>query len=118
MSDNRLVYSTDPALNRRCPKCNELIPSCTCQPDAPIPQKIAVKLRLEKAKRGGKTVTVVAGLPASKTFLSELSKDLKKSCGTGGTYGIEDVHGYVEIQGDHRDALRELLKGKGMRVKG
>ena len=116
--DNRLVYSTDPKLNQRCPKCRELVSACTCPAPAAIPEKISVTLRLEKAKRGGKTVTVAAGLPASSEFLAPLASELKKSMGTGGAYGIQGAAGYIEIQGDRRDALRELLGRKGMRVKG
>ena len=118
MSDHRLVYSTDPKVNERCPKCRELVSQCACPPAVVIPDKITVHLRLEKAKRGGKTVTVVAGLPASKEFLSPLASDLKRSMGCGGGFGIKESSGYIEIQGDRREALREALGKKGMRVKG
>lgn len=118
MGDDRLVYSTDVKENQRCKKCKELIAECRCSAAAALPDKLSAKLRLEKTGRGGKTVTVVAGLPPSKAFLSELAKELKRSCGSGGTYRIEGAEGRIEIQGDRRDALREMLGKKGMSLKG
>lgn len=72
------------------------------------------KLRLEKAGRGGKTVTVIDGLPRNRIFLKELVGELKRACGTGGS-ALDD---HVELQGDHRAALRGLLARKGWTVKG
>jgi translation initiation factor 1 len=72
------------------------------------------KLRIEKAGRGGKTVTVVDGLPRNRAFVKELAGELKRACGAGGNA----VADHVEIQGDHRVALRALLGSKGWIVKG
>jgi translation initiation factor 1 len=71
-------------------------------------------LRVEKAGRGGKTVTVVDGLPRNVAFLRDLCSDLKRACGTGGTV----TDGAVELQGDLRDRIREFLLKKGFGVKG
>jgi translation initiation factor 1 len=71
-------------------------------------------LRIEKAGRRGKTVTVVESLPRNKPFLNELAGEFKRACATGGKI-IEDR---IEIQGDHREKLRELLGAKGWVVKG
>jgi translation initiation factor 1 len=79
-----------------------------------VPDRIVARLRIEKAGRRGKTVTVVEGLPRNAGFLKDLAKSLKKSCGTGGTV-VEDR---VELQGDHREKLRTVLAGKGWNVKG
>jgi len=79
-----------------------------------VPARIACVLRLEKKGRGGKSVTVVAGLPRNDTFLAALASELKRACGTGGTAS----DGAVEIQGDQRDRLRPLLAAKGWRVRG
>lgn len=79
-----------------------------------MPEKIVAKLRLEKSGRGGKSVTVVDGLPRNSDFLRELAGHLKRACGTGGTVG----EGCVEIQGDRREALRPLLAARGFTVKG
>jgi len=72
------------------------------------------KLRMEKKGRGGKVVTLVYGLPNNAAFLKELSQELKRACGTGGAV----VDGGVEVQGDLRDRVREVLVGKGFVVKG
>jgi translation initiation factor 1 len=69
---------------------------------------------MEKKGRGGKMVTVVDGLPNNAEFLKELSQELKRACGTGGASG----EGFVELQGDLRDRVRELLTKKGYVVKG
>ena len=71
-------------------------------------------MRMEKSGRGGKTVTVVYGLPRNTVFLKELAQELKRVCGTGGAAG-ED---YVELQGDLRDRVRDCLVKKGFAVKG
>lgn len=89
---------------------------CRCQgaADAALPSRIVAKLRIEKQGRGGKTVTVVDGLPNNATFLKELSHDLKKACGVGGSVG----EGCVELQGDQRERIRARLTQKGYVVKG
>jgi translation initiation factor 1 len=69
---------------------------------------------MEKKGRGGKMVTVVDGLPNNADFLKELSQELKRACGTGGASG----EGFVELQGDLRERVRELLTKKGYVVKG
>ena len=69
---------------------------------------------MEKAGRGGKTVSVVYGLPRNEAFLKELCQELKRACGTGGA--IQDDA--IELQGDLRDRIRELLLKKGFGVKG
>lgn len=112
--NRRLVYSTDPAENQRCPRCGELVSHCTCVPDQPVPERVTVKLRLEKGGRGGKEVTVLYDLPRNSAFLRELAARLKKGCGTGGT--VRD--GIIELQGDHRERLRQTLAAMGYRVKG
>jgi translation initiation factor 1 len=72
------------------------------------------KLRMEKKGRGGKTVTVVDGLPHNDAFLEELAQELKRLCGTGGTV----TEGGIELHGDLRDRLRDALAQKGFVVKG
>jgi translation initiation factor 1 len=79
-----------------------------------VPERITARLRIEKAGRRGKTVTVIEGLPKNRVFLKELTGELKRACGSGGKAG----ESHVEIQGDHRDDLRSLLQRKGWVVKG
>jgi translation initiation factor 1 len=72
-----------------------------------------VRVGRETKGRKGKGVTLVSGVPLPPEELKTLAKELKQKCGTGGT--LKD--GVIEIQGDHRDALIELLKTKGWTVK-
>ena len=111
---SRTVYATDKG--RVCPKCGWPEKSCRCSSglDQAVPDRITARLRIEKAGRKGKTVTVVESLPRNRTFLKDLAGELKRACGTGGKAG--ETH--VEIQGDQRDTLREVLRSKGWVVKG
>ena len=109
---SRPVYSTE--TGRVCPNCGKPVDSCICKKKTAAPKSDGVvRLMLEKKGRGGKTVTVITGLPGSEDDLRELATELKRRCGTGGT--LKD--GVIEIQGDHRDALLDVLKAKGMTVK-
>ncbi len=112
--DSRPVYET--GRGRVCPKCGWPADDCHCSSRAeqPVPAKLACVLRLEKKGRGGKSVTVVAGLPRNQAFLGALAAELKRACGTGGTVAEEAV----EIQGDQRERLRPLLAAKGWLVRG
>lgn len=78
-----------------------------------MPEKPVAKIRVEN-RASGKHVTVIAGLPANREFLDALCRELKRACGTGGAAGEDSI----ELQGDQRDRLRELLAKKGMKVKG
>jgi translation initiation factor 1 len=72
-----------------------------------------VRLFFETKGRGGKGVTVVRGLGLAEADLVALGKKLKAACGVGGT--AKD--GVIELQGDHRDRVLELLKAQGRAVK-
>jgi translation initiation factor 1 len=117
--DSRLVYSTDPALMRKCPKCRELETSCICPTEVDATTyKFVAKLRIEKSGRGGKTVTVIDELPKNELFLKDWTTRLKKKCGSGGTYLMEGKEGAIEIQGDKRELIRAALTSAGIRFKG
>jgi translation initiation factor 1 len=112
----RLVYSTE--TGGKCPKCGWPQRDCQCSArhatEAQVPSRIVAKVRMEKKGRGGKTVTVVYGLPENTDFLKELSQELKRACGTGGTV----IEGGVELQGDLRPRVRDVLAQRGYIVKG
>lgn len=117
MSNSRLVYSTDKG--QTCPKCGWPVASCQCSKkfaagEQPVPPRVVAKLRLEKAGRGGKSVTVVYDLPRNAAFLKDLCGELKRACGTGGAVRDDTV----EIQGDLRERVREVLARKGYAIKG
>jgi len=119
MTDSKLVYSTDPRLNEKCPKCKELVSNCKCPKESSVKSRnfIAV-LRIEKQGRSGKTVTVIDGLPKLNIFLKDLTKTLKNACGSGGTFSLEGKEGIIEIQGDKRELVRKLLEEQGIKTKG
>jgi translation initiation factor 1 len=110
------VYST--GAGRLCPTCGWPERDCRCSrqfaTDAPVPAKVTAKLRLEKAGRGGKTVTVVYDLPDNQAFLKDLAAELKRTCGVGGAVAGTTV----ELQGDQLARVRPLLAKKGWTVKG
>ncbi len=117
--EGKLVYSTDPSLNEKCAKCRELKVNCACAPEVDAKSlKFTAKLRIEKQGRGGKTVTVIDGLPKGELFLKELTTEFKKRCGSGGTYSMAGRDGVIEIQGEKRELIRELLAKRGIPSKG
>jgi translation initiation factor 1 len=111
----RIVYSS--GRGRLCPNCGWPAEDCHCSKnlaaEEPVPAKITAKLRVENTA-SGKKVTFIDGLPKNEAFLRELAKELKKSCGAGGKTG----DGFVELQGDQRERLREILARRGWTVKG
>lgn len=68
-----------------------------------------LRLSMERAGRGGKTVTLIKGFVGTDSDLQTLAKLLKQKCGVGGT--AKD--GEIIIQGDHRQRLVEILKKEG-----
>ena len=116
MGDGRVVYST--GIGKVCPGCGWPVKDCKCSRqragEEAVPNRVVAKLRLEKKGRGGKTVTVIYDLPHNATFLKDLAQELKRACGTGGAV----VDNTVELQGDLRERVRDVLAGKGFTVKG
>jgi translation initiation factor 1 len=107
-----LVYSSE--LGRMCPECGRRLSECVCRK---VPASSAgdgiVRIRRESKGRGGKTVTIITGLPLDLDGIKLIAGELKRRCGTGGT--IKD--GNIEIQGDHREILLPELERRGFRVK-
>ena len=81
------------------------------RPGAP-PADGKVRVRRETSGRRGKAVTTVSGLPYGPDGLREVAGRLKKRCGVGGS--VKD--GVIELQGDHRDVVVELLRADGYDV--
>ncbi len=107
-----LVWSSE--VGRVCPGCGRGVAACACKKQTARPAGDGiVRVRRESKGRGGKTVTVVLGVPGDDTALKTLAGELKRRCGTGGT--AKD--GTIEIQGDFCDLLVAELAKRGFTVK-
>ncbi|HPG27778.1 MAG TPA: stress response translation initiation inhibitor YciH [Myxococcota bacterium] len=121
--DDRLVYSSEHG--RVCPACGRTESRCRCRGKAARariearaaaearPADGIVRVGRSTKGRGGKTVTTVTGVALDEAGLRALAGELKRRCGTGGA--VKD--GVIEIQGEHRDELLELLRERGFEVK-
>jgi translation initiation factor 1 len=92
-----------------CPKCglpNEL---CVCEEIAREQQKIDISV---DKRRYGKMMTIVEGINSNDLDIDALITKLKKKCASGGT--IKD--GKIELQGDHRNKVKEALEEMGFTV--
>jgi translation initiation factor 1 len=88
------------------------------EPDTEIakelpPNQQSLKIQASRKGKGGKTVTIVSGFQISLETLGNLTKQLKNQCGTGGTMRDNEI----EIQGDHRQKLLEILTKLGYKAK-
>lgn len=114
-NSSRLVYSTDGGRvaytgNR---KPAEAPGTKTTSTGPAVPDDGIVRVHRQKAGRGGKTATLITGLPGSDADLDAVLKALKAQCGTGGTREGRTL----VIQGDLRERLVGLLEARGHRVK-
>ena len=103
MSGSRRVYSTTDGDLRKARDPHE---RARLQGDG------KVRVRREVGGRRGKTVTTVSGVPVKDAELKALAGRLKKRCGVGGA--VKD--GVIEIQGDHREKIVEILRAEGYTV--
>lgn len=91
------------------PVASKLAPAT---PAAPTKNRGRVDIKRTTAGRGGKTVTLVTGfvgigLPEKES----LAKKMRNACGCGGT--VKD--GEIEIQGDQREKIAQILSEAGFR---
>ena len=104
MNDNNshLVYSTDSGRIKEQSKKDTITPSDGF-----------ARVRRETKGRKGKGVITITGLGLDSTGLKDLAKKLKKTCGTGGSVVGETI----EVQGDKRDTIKQVLEKNGFQVK-
>ena len=100
-----VVYSTNPDFQYRSEKDEK--------PETLSPGEQKLYVSLDRKNRKGKMVTLVEGFTGTGEELKALGKELKGSCGTGGT--VKD--GEILIQGDFRDRICHVLEEKGYVVK-
>lgn len=106
-----LVYSTDPMPVKRCGNCLRPQAECRCAQQTINGSPVRPAARIEKKGRGGKSVTVISRLPASKKHIEELLSFLKRSLGCGGTSYLQDGQGIIELQGERAEqALKAIEK--------
>lgn len=97
-----VVYSTNPDYRY---DDGEDAPAAETLP----PAQQRLRVRMERAGRKGKTVTLVTGFTGSDNDLKDLGRRLKTRLSTGGS----TKDGEIVIQGDVRQAVVELLKAEG-----
>jgi translation initiation factor 1 len=80
-----------------------------CEQIAKEQQKIRI---LTDTRRYGKVVTVVEGIDDTDIDLDDLARKLKTRCAAGGTA----KEGRIELQGDHKRKVKEVLEELGFSV--
>jgi len=84
-----------------CPNCGLPKDICACQTIAKEEEKIRIS---SMKKRFGKSVTTVVGI-SKDVDIKNVLKELKMKLACGGT--MKD--GIIELQGDHRKKIKDLL---------
>ena len=77
------------------------------------PKQQTAYLHRDSKGRGGKGVTLIRNLILSEEDMTALAKKIKQACGTGGT--VKD--GVIEIQGENRERIAEVLLKLGYKIK-
>jgi translation initiation factor 1 len=103
---SRLVYSTEQDVPKTAKDKNITVPAIPASAN-----KLLV--RLDRKGRGGKSVTLIEGLPISMQDRERLLKQLKTRLGAGGA--MKDT--CLELQGEHCDAVMTILEGMGLKPK-
>lgn len=86
-----------------CPKCGLPKSLCTCE----IREKEIEKIRIFVEKRRfGKLTTVIEGITGDG---KKIASQLKSKLACGGTF----KNGRIELQGDHRSKIKDLLTKLG-----
>lgn len=100
-----IVYSTNPdfVFNREENEDEVTLPAHQQQ----------LRVRIESKGRKGKTVTVVEGYSGTADDLSQLARDLKVRCGTGGSAKDRQII----LQGDFREKALAFLLEQGYKAK-
>ncbi|HEX17212.1 MAG TPA: stress response translation initiation inhibitor YciH [Thermoplasmatales archaeon] len=93
-----------------CPKCGLPKEICVCEEIAREQQVVEIKI---DKRRYGKTMTIIEGIDEKTENMKSLVSKLKSICASGGT--VKD--GRIELQGDHRNKVKEYLESLGYTVK-
>ena len=74
-------------------------------------KRTPIRIYLDRKQRKGKEATIVTGFAGPEEALRELAKQLKVSCGVGGSV----KEGEIILQGNHRDRVVRELQDLGYR---
>ncbi|MHB8604267.1 MAG: stress response translation initiation inhibitor YciH [Thermoplasmatota archaeon] len=92
-----------------CETCGLPKEICVCEEIAREQQEIQI---FTTARRYGKMVTVVDGIDTGDIDIETLTSTLKGACACGGT----QKDGKIELQGDHRNKVKQVLAKMGFRA--
>ena len=102
MSDSELVYSTDKGRIKP-----QKAPAQITESDG------FARVRRETKGRKGKGVMVISTLGLDTAGLKKLAKELKQTCGCGGSV----VNDTIEVQSDNREKIKAVLEKHQYKVK-
>jgi translation initiation factor 1 len=92
-----------------CPVCGLPEELCMCEEIAREQQQIKI---YSMKRRYGKIVTIIEGIDSGDIDLDDLARKLKTRCAAGGT--VKD--GKIELQGEHKRKVVQVLKEMGFLV--
>jgi translation initiation factor 1 len=93
-------------MNEICPRCGLPKELCVCETIAKESQLIRV---YTIKKKFGKLSTIVEGIDPKEIDIKDVAKNLKSKLACGGT--VKD--GKIELQGNHKQRVREELQNIG-----
>jgi translation initiation factor 1 len=85
-----------------CKKCGLPVDLCVCEELEKDGTRVVVRLEMRRFR---KPTTMIEGLNPKRTDLNKMAQKLKSKLACGGT--AKD--GYILLQGDHRDTVKEEL---------
>ena len=89
-----------------CSRCGLPKDLCVCEELEKDETRVVIRLEMRRFR---KPTTLIEGLNPKRTDLNEIAHSLKSKLACGGT--AKD--GYVMLQGDHRDNVKEYLVSLG-----
>jgi len=92
-----------------CSVCGLPEELCMCEQIAKEQQQIKI---YTDTRRYGKVVTIVEGIDSTDINMDDLARKLKTRCAAGGTF----KDGRIELQGDHKRKVKDVLEELGFSV--
>lgn len=99
------LYAGDPEF--------EKLKTAKPEPELPVLGKQNLRIELDKKGRNGKQATLITGFQGDDEQLKEFARNLKTSCGVGGS----TRDGEILIQGDVREKVSKKLTEQGHKIK-